>query len=65
MLCGSGENICQNSQGDGQLWVEEWLVKAVMIVYEKARNVVGTKHGNSEEFEMKVGVHQGSIFLEV
>ena len=29
--------------------VEEWLVKAVMGMYEKSRTVVKTKHVNSEE----------------
>ena len=40
---------------------EEQLVKAVMIMYKKARTMVKTNHGNSEEFEVKVGVHQGSV----
>ena len=30
-------------------------------MYEKARAMVKTKHRNSEEFEVKVGVHQGSV----
>ena len=30
-------------------------------MYEKARTMVKTKHRNSEEFEVKVGVHQGSV----
>ena len=41
--------------------VEEWLVRAVMAMYGKARTVVRTKQGSSEEFEVKVGVHQGSV----
>jgi hypothetical protein len=44
-----------------QLGVEEWLVRAVMAMYERARTVVTTNDGNSEEFEVKVGVHQGSV----
>ncbi len=32
-----------------------------MVLYEKARTVVRTKQGCSEEFEVKVGVHQGSV----
>ena len=44
-----------------KLEVEEWLVKAVMIMYRKARARVKTKHGNSEKFEVKVGVHQGLV----
>ena len=46
-----------------QLGVEEWLVQTVTVMYEKARTTVRTKQGSSEEFEeVKVGVHQGSVF---
>ena len=41
--------------------VEEWLVQTVMAMYERARTVVRTKQGYSTEFEVKVGVHQGSV----
>ena len=41
--------------------VGEWMVKAVMAMYERCRTVVRKKQGNSEEFEVKVGVHQGSV----
>ena len=44
-----------------QLGVEEWLVQTVMVMYEKARTTVRTKQGSSEEFEIKVGVHQRSV----
>ena len=44
-----------------KLGVDEWLVRAVMAMYERARTVVRTRDGNSEEFEVKVGVHQGSV----
>ena len=44
-----------------QLGVEEWLVQTVMIMYKKARTTVRTKQGSSEEFEVKVGVHQRSV----
>ena len=44
-----------------QLGVEEWLVQTVMTMYERARIVVRTKQGYSTEFEVKVGVHQGSV----
>ena len=32
-----------------------------MVMYEKARIIVRTKQGSSEEFEVKVGVHQRSV----
>ena len=44
-----------------QLGVEEWLVQTVMTMYERARTVVRTNQGYSTEFEVKVGVHQGSV----
>ena len=43
-----------------QLGVKEWLVQTVMTMYERTRTVVRTKQGYSTEFEVKVGVHQGS-----
>jgi len=43
-----------------KLVVEEWLVSAVMSMYTGAKTVVGTVYGNSEGFEVKVGMHQGS-----
>ena len=30
-------------------------------MHKKVRTKVKTNHGNSEEFEVKVGVHQGSV----
>ena len=43
-----------------KLGVEEWLVSAVMSQYAGAKTVVRTIYGNSEGFEVKVGMHQGS-----
>jgi len=41
--------------------VDEWLVKAVMAMYEGAQTVVGTTEGDSKTFNVKVGLHQGSV----
>ena len=41
-----------------KLGVEEWVVRLVQGMYANAWIHVG--EGYSEEFEMKVGVHQGS-----
>jgi len=41
--------------------VEEWLVKGVMAMYEGAQTVVRTTEGDSKAFEVKVGLHQGSV----
>jgi len=37
-----------------------WLVLAVMSVYTGAQTVVRTVYGNSNRFEVKVSMHQGS-----
>ena len=39
----------------------EILVKAVMSLYEEAETKVGIGLGLSEEFSVKVSVHQGSV----
>ena len=41
--------------------IPEVLVRSVMSLYEGARIRVGVDSGLSEEFEVKVGMHQGSV----
>jgi len=43
-----------------KLGVEEWLVSAIMSLYTGAKTVVRTVSDNSNGFEVKVGIHQGS-----
>jgi len=43
-----------------KLGVEEWLVSADVFMYTGAKTVVKTVYGNSNYFEVKVGMHQGS-----
>jgi len=43
-----------------ELGVGEWLVLAVMSMYTGAKTVVRTVYGNSNGFQVEVGVHQGS-----
>ena len=43
-----------------KLGCEEWLVSLVQSMYENARSRVRVGAGSSEEFWVKVGVHQGS-----
>ena len=43
-----------------KLGVEVWLVSAVMSMYTGAKTVVRTVYGNNKDFEVKVGMHQGS-----
>ena len=43
------------------LGVEEWIVRLVQRMYANARSRVRVGEGYSEEFEVKVGVHQGSV----
>ena len=44
-----------------KLGVEEWIVRLVQGMYANARSCVRVGEGYSEEFEVKVGVHQGSV----
>ena len=44
-----------------KLGVEEWIVRLVQGMYADARSRVHVGEGYSEEFEVKVGVHQGSV----
>ena len=41
--------------------VEEWIVRLVQGMYANARSRVRVGEWYSEEFEVKVGVHQGSV----
>jgi len=38
----------------------EWLMSAVMSLYQGASTVVKTVYGNGERFQVKVDLHQGS-----
>ena len=41
--------------------VEEWIVLLVQGMYANVRSRARVDEGYSEEFEVKVGVHQGSV----
>src|SRR5207244_8784439 len=41
--------------------VGEWLINVIKSMYEGATIAVKFKEGESAEFEVKVGVHQGSV----
>ena len=44
-----------------KLCVEKWIVRMVQGMYANARSCVHVGEGYSEEFEVKVGLHQGSV----
>ena len=44
-----------------KLGVEEWIVRFIQEMYANARSRVHAGQGFSKEFEVKVGVHQGSV----
>ena len=46
-----------------KLGVDEWLIRTVMAFYTEACTVVRTDAGLSESFEVKVGLHQGSVLI--
>ena len=47
-----------------KLGVDEWIVRLVQRMYAIARSHVLVSEGYSEEFEVKVEVHQGSVMGE-
>ena len=44
-----------------QLNADEWLISAVMVMYDGVATVVRTPFGDLHSFPVRVGVHQGSI----
>ena len=44
-----------------RLGVEEWLVTVIRAMYDGVTTAVRMKDGESGRFEVKVGVHQGSV----
>ena len=44
-----------------KLGVKEWIVRLMQGMYANARSHARVGEGYSEEFEVKVGVHQGSV----
>ena len=44
-----------------KLGVDEWLIHTVMALYTEACTVFRTDAGLSESFEVKIGLHQGSV----
>ena len=42
-----------------------WLIRTVMALYTEACTIVRTDEGLSESFEVKVGLHQGSVLNPV
>ena len=41
--------------------MDEWIVRLVQGMYSNARSRINVDEGYSEEFEVKGGVHQGSV----
>ena len=44
-----------------ELGVEEWIVNVIKSMYAGATTMVKLRSGESKPFEVKVGVHQGSV----
>ena len=47
--------------GNEKAYFKEWIVNLVQGMYENVRRCVRAGEGLSDEFEGKVGVHQGSV----
>jgi len=41
--------------------LEEWIINVIKAMYVGATTAVKLKNGTSQEFDVKVGVHQGSV----
>ena len=64
-FCRPGEGVWSNAS-EVHLWGlrkfgVEWIVRLVQWMYANVRSCVHVGEGYSEEFEVKVGVHQGSL----
>ncbi len=46
-----------------KLGVEEWIIRLVQSMYANANSRVRVGGGLSENFDVKVGVHQGSVLF--
>ena len=44
-----------------KIGVDEWVITAIMATYKNARSSVHLNHEYSNEFNIKVGVHQGAV----
>src|SRR5206468_3840554 len=44
-----------------KLKVDEWLVKVIQSMYDDVKTAVKVRDNISEDFDVKVGVHQGSV----
>jgi len=47
-----------------KLGIDEWLIKAVESMYSNARSCVCVNRQFSSWFDVKVGVHQGSVLSQ-
>ena len=48
-----------------ELIVDDWLIKVIMSMYQNARSLVRVNGKLGEEFEVKVGVHHGSVLSPI
>ena len=48
-----------------ELIVDDWLIKVIMSMYKNARSLVRVNGKLGKEFEVKVGIHQGSVLSPI
>ena len=65
-FCRPGEGVWPSASeghlvGAEKTWCGEWIVRLVQGMYANARSHVHVSEGCNEEFEVKVGVPQGSV----
>ena len=44
-----------------KLGVDEWSIRAVMKMYRNSKSVIRVNNTLGDKFNVKVGVHQGSV----
>ena len=47
------------------LVVDDWLIKVIMAMYKNTKSLVSVNGVLGDEFDVKVGVHQGSVLSPI
>ena len=48
-----------------ELVVDDWMIKVIMAMYKNAKSLVSVNGALGDEFDVKVGVHQGSVLSPI
>jgi hypothetical protein len=59
------KSVLQGTKRGSIVGFEEWLVTVIRAMYEGVTTAVKIKDGESDGFEVKVAVHQGSVLSSI